>query len=103
VIHCSQRFCSPTPAGPERKIDLPSQSLVGSVFPIVQKSNAIFRLNTINLKETFNKDKEGINPFRQPHFIILNLAIGGSAGGDLSKTQFPARYEIDYVLVYEKQ
>lgn len=61
-----------------------------------------FLMNNVNLTETFNKDKEEINPFRQPHFVILNLAIGGSAGGDPTKTQFPARYEIDYVRVYEK-
>ncbi len=60
-------------------------------------------LNTIDLKETFNKDKEGKNPFRQPHFLILNLAIGGKSGGDPSKTEFPARFEVDYVRVYKKQ
>ncbi len=60
-------------------------------------------LNTIDLKETFNKDKEGKNPFRQPHYIILNLAIGGTSGGDPSKTKFPARFEVDYVRIYKKQ
>ena len=59
-------------------------------------------LNTIDLKETFNKDKEGKNPFRQPHYIILNLAIGGTNGGDPSKTKFPARFEVDYVRIYQK-
>lgn len=42
-------------------------------------------------------------PFRQPHYILLNLAIGGDAGGDPSKTKFPTRYEIDYVRVYQKK
>lgn len=60
-------------------------------------------LNTIDLKKTFNKDKEGKNPFRQPHYIILNLAIGGSAGGDPSNTKFPAKFEVDYIRVYKKQ
>lgn len=59
-------------------------------------------LNTIDLKETFNKDKEGRNPFRQPHYIILNLAIGGSSGGDPSNTNFPAKFEVDYVRVYKQ-
>jgi len=62
-----------------------------------------YLMNSVALTETFNKDKEGKNPFRQPHYIILNLAIGGTAGGDPSGTEFPARYEIDYVRVYEKQ
>ena len=60
-------------------------------------------LNTVDLKETFNKDTEGKNPFRQPHYIILNLAIGGTVGGDPSKTEFPAKFEVDYVRIYQKQ
>ena len=60
-------------------------------------------LNTIDLKKTFNKDKEGKNPFQQPHYIILNLAIGGTAGGDPSNTKFPAKFEIDYVRIYKQQ
>jgi beta-glucanase (GH16 family) len=60
-------------------------------------------LNTIDLKETFNKDKEGKNPFHQPHYIILNLAIGGTSGGDPSNTKFPAKFEVDYVRIYQKQ
>jgi len=59
-------------------------------------------LNTVDLKETINKDKEGKNPFHQPHYIILNLAIGGTNGGDPSKTKFPARFEVDYVRIYQK-
>jgi len=57
-------------------------------------------LNTIDLQKTFNKDKQGKNPFRQPHYIILNLAVGGLFGGDPSNTKFPAKFEIDYVRVY---
>jgi len=60
-------------------------------------------LNTVDLKETFNKDQEGKNPFRQPHYIILNLAIGGTVGGDPSNTKFPAKFEVDYVRIYQKQ
>ena len=60
-------------------------------------------LNEIDVTKTFNKDKGGKNPFRQPHYIILNLAIGGTNGGDPSKTKFPARFEIDYVRVYKRQ
>jgi beta-glucanase (GH16 family) len=60
-------------------------------------------LNTTDLKDTFNKDKEGKNPFHQAHYLILNLAIGGTSGGDPSRTDFPARFEVDYVRVYQKQ
>jgi beta-glucanase (GH16 family) len=58
-------------------------------------------LNDANLSRTFNPN--GRNPFRQPHHIVLNLAIGGDAGGDPSATAFPARLEVDYVRIYQKQ
>ena len=34
--------------------------------------------------------------------MLLNLAIGGTQGGDPSKTPFPARFEADYVRVYQR-
>lgn len=60
-------------------------------------------LNTIDLTQTINKDNEGANPFHEPHYLLLNLAIGGRQGGDPSKVKFPTRYEIDYVRVYQKR
>jgi hypothetical protein len=32
----------------------------------------------------------------------LRQPIGGNSGGDPSKTEFPTRYEIDYVHVYQR-
>ena len=58
-------------------------------------------LNDTDLDTTLNPD--GTNPFRQPEYIILNLAIGGSAGGDPTSTEFPSRFEIDYVRVYQRE
>jgi len=60
-------------------------------------------LNQVDLSKTINGDGEGKNPFHQPHYIILNLAIGGKAGGDPSNTKFPAKFEVDYVRIYQKQ
>lgn len=59
-------------------------------------------LNTQDVNKTVNGDAEGRNPFRAPQFIILNLALGGQNGGDLSKTTFPAKFEVDYVRVYQE-
>lgn len=56
-------------------------------------------LNEVNLSETINPD--GKNPFHQSHYMLVNLAIGGNQGGDPSGTEFPSRYEIDYIRVYE--
>ncbi|WP_162055383.1 glycoside hydrolase family 16 protein [Pontibacter pamirensis] len=57
-------------------------------------------LNEVDLSQTLNPD--GFNPFHQPHYILLNLAIG-SNGGDPSGTDFPGVYEVDYVRVYQKE
>jgi hypothetical protein len=43
---------------------------------------------------------DGFNPFLQPHYMLLNLAIGGN-GGDPAKSSFPIKYEVDYVRVYQ--
>ncbi|MFD2571397.1 family 16 glycosylhydrolase [Spirosoma soli] len=59
-------------------------------------------LNHVDLKETINGDGSNKNPFQQPHYMLLNLAIGGDNGGDPSGTTFPSKYEIDYVRVYQK-
>ncbi len=58
-------------------------------------------LNEVDLSSTINEN-DGKNPFRQPHYILLNLAIGGLNGGDPTETDFPVRYEIDYVRVFER-
>ncbi|MBN2593555.1 MAG: glycoside hydrolase family 16 protein [Sedimentisphaerales bacterium] len=60
-------------------------------------------LNQVDLKEAINEDNERKNPFHQPHYIILNLVIGGTSGGDPSNTKFPAKFEVDYVRIYQKQ
>lgn len=60
-------------------------------------------MNTIELSRTVNPDANRSNPFREPHRILLSLAVGGSQGGDPGATDFPARFEIDYVRVYQKR
>jgi beta-glucanase (GH16 family) len=58
-------------------------------------------LNDSDLNRAANPDRT--NGFRQAQSIILNLAIGGTAGGDASATGFPARVEVDYVRIYQRQ
>lgn len=56
-------------------------------------------LNTTELEKTINQRGDIENPMKQPHYIIVNLAIGGTNGGDPSSTEFPRKYVIDYVRV----
>ncbi len=61
-------------------------------------------MNEIPLDHTSNgKLGNYKNPFRQPHYLLLNLAIGGINGGPVSPEAYPMRYEIDYVRVYQKK
>lgn len=57
-------------------------------------------LNEVDLSKTLNPDS--YNPFHQPHYILLNLAIG-SNGGDPYNTEFPLKYKVDYVRVFQKK
>jgi beta-glucanase (GH16 family) len=59
-------------------------------------------LNKVSLDSLVNKDGSGFNPFKQPHYMLLNLAIGGDNGGNPDSTSFPGKFEIDYVRVYQK-
>jgi len=59
-------------------------------------------LNRTSLAQLENEDGSGVNPFRQKHYILLDLAMGGLNGGDLNDTRFPNRMEVDYVRVYQK-
>jgi beta-glucanase (GH16 family) len=45
----------------------------------------------------------GGNPFHKPHYLILNLALGGNWGGKIDNSIFPARFLVDYVRVYRKK
>lgn len=60
-------------------------------------------LNEVELSRTVNQDGTGRNPFHEPQYLLLNLAIGGSSGGDPSGTEFPARFEVDFVRVYQRE
>jgi beta-glucanase (GH16 family) len=54
---------------------------------------------------TFVNEQTGVDawPFDQPFYLILNLAIGGSWGGQkgIDDAIFPQRMEVDYVRIYE--
>lgn len=60
-------------------------------------------LNKVELSKLVNKDGTGINPFKQPHYMLLNLAMGGMNGGEPEGTKFPNRFEVNYVRVYQKR
>lgn len=61
-------------------------------------------MNKMELSKLINKDGTNTNPFKQPHYLLLNLAMGGMNGGDITATtKFPTKLEVDYIRVYQKQ
>jgi len=59
-------------------------------------------LNRTLLVDLDNDHQKGTHPFKQKHYILLDLAIGGMNGGDPENTKFPNQFEVDYVRVYQK-
>lgn len=59
-------------------------------------------MNETDIKTTKNERGTVINPMQQPHYIIINLALGGDNGGETTNMTLPRQYIIDYVRVYQK-
>jgi len=59
-------------------------------------------LNKTLLTDLKNDDGSDFHPFKQAHYILFDLAMGGMNGGSLNDTKFPNRMEIEYVRVYQK-
>ncbi len=60
--------------------------------------NSIPHSNTVN-----GAVGKGSNPFRNPQYLLLNLALGGDNGGKIDDSALPMKYEVDYVRVYKKK
>jgi beta-glucanase (GH16 family) len=56
---------------------------------------------------TFRNEGTGSRtwPFDKPHYLLVNLAIGGSWGGQkgIDDARFPQRYLVDYVRIYQQK
>ncbi|CAG4884366.1 Beta-glucanase [Georgfuchsia toluolica] len=45
-------------------------------------------------------DSGDYNAFRNEHYLLINLAMGGASGGSIDDSILPAQFLIDYVRVY---
>ena len=57
-------------------------------------------MNDVSISTMHNAD--GTNPFDDPHYILVNLALGGNNGGDPEAPHYPTHYIVDYVRVYQQ-
>lgn len=42
-------------------------------------------------------------PYDKPFYIIMNVAMGGTLGGEIPKSTKKCQMEVDYVRVYQKK
>lgn len=56
------------------------------------------RLRRIRMNKVGKQSK---NAFHQPHYLIINLALGGDWAGEPEESIFPAKFIIDYVRIYQ--
>lgn len=60
-------------------------------------------LNEISIDKTITSKDQTISSFQQPHYLLVNLAVGGINGGTFTKEDLPSKYSIDYIRVYQKK
>ena len=53
-------------------------------------------------KEFVSLINNGDVPYDNPHYLLLNIAIGGNLGGDISPNFIQDTMEIDYVRVIKR-
>lgn len=92
-----------------------TQKGVAIDFPPAEKKFAVYTLEwTEESMKFFVDDILGLEfkrgdiaidtwPFDKPHYLLLNLAIGGGWGAEkgIDGDLFPSRFEIDYVRIYQ--
>lgn len=60
-----------------------------------------FEVDGIEHCRFFKKDYADSWPFDKPHYLILNVAIGGGFGGSVDMTCLPASMEIESIRIYQ--
>lgn len=109
VLHSGIHFKDP---------ELRQHRKIGDAWPIMQSLSNGFHIYALErtaeridffldgrLIQSIHVEEAGQgadNPFQKPHYILLNLALGGW-GGSVDESLLPHQYCIDYVRVYVKE
>jgi hypothetical protein len=104
VMDGSQRWTSPTRTitslgGPRWAEEYHTWTMVWDSTRIQLSLDGVL-INDYPLSRADGTGPNGVNPFRQPGYFILNQAIGGTQGGDPSNTSFPVEFRVDWVRVH---
>ncbi len=58
------------------------------------------RINQYVVANADGTGPDGSNPFRRPGYFLVNQALGGTNGGDPSKTSFPVDFRVDWIRMH---
>jgi beta-glucanase (GH16 family) len=82
-----------------KKISNVSNSNDFNVYSLVWTEENIYWL--LNNKITFEQKNTDFMPFDNNHYLLLNLAIGGILGGEVSESFLEEKMLVDYVRIYQ--
>ncbi len=90
----------------EGSYTLPTGSLHGEyhVYSIIWDSNSVTYLIDDIVRDIIDIQASDMTEFHAPHFLIMNVAVGGDwPGNPDATTSFPQRMVVDYVRVFQDQ
>lgn len=67
-----------------------------------QKIDFYFDDNKYHSADLDLAGKGADNAFRKPHYLLINLALGGGWGGEIDDAIFPQQFLVEYVRVYKR-
>ena len=87
----------------KRSVDITDESDTFHVYSMIWSEEQIsFYLDGVRFY-IYRPESRNSNtwPYDKPQFLILNVAMGGSLGGDIDPTFTSSSMEIDYVRIYQ--
>lgn len=105
VIHGNVHYGTPEHRNANDSLRIPDATEAFHVYAVEWDAEKIAFFVDDRRYFTFSKSDSPTGEwcYSHPHYLILNLAVGGAWGGKegVDETAFPQRYEVDYVRVYE--
>ncbi|WP_317041594.1 glycoside hydrolase family 16 protein [Cyclobacterium lianum] len=74
------------------------------VYSLIWEENQITWLLDDEVFHTMDISPSAMNEFREPFFLLINMAVGGNwPGNPDASTRFPQQLAVDYVRVFERE
>ena len=102
-VHFGRNLLLHRSNGSSLKVDTPWEDFHTYTMGWSRDEIAFFFDETLSYRFNIRKAdrRDGTNPFRQPHHLKINVALGSWAG-PIDDAIFPQRLLVDYVRVYQK-